>query len=85
MNLNITIEHLRLDGIALAPDQKHLLRTHIETALGRMLTQGGLASHLHGGGAYRNAPAQGFALGRNLEPAVLGERIAQSIYRGIGL
>lgn len=83
MNITLHIERLILDGIDIAPDQKHLLQSIITTELIRMLTEGGISSDLAKGVALPRIFADGIQLTDN-SPAQLGQQIAQSVYGGIG-
>lgn len=83
MNINLHIERLVLDGVNIAPGQRHLLQASVEMELTRLLTDGGLASSLAQGVALPRLSAGAMQLtGSN--PAQLGRQIAQSVYGGIG-
>ncbi|MDO9236680.1 MAG: hypothetical protein Q7U28_11715 [Aquabacterium sp.] len=83
MNINLHIERLVLDGVNIAPGQRHLLRASVETELTRLLTDGGLAPGLVQGVALPRLSASAMQLTGN-NPAQLGRQIAQSVYGGIG-
>jgi len=82
MNINLHIERLVLDGVNIAPGQRHLLQASVETELTRLLTDGGLAPSLAQGSALPNLSASDIQMtGSN--PIQLGRQIAQSVYGGI--
>ncbi|MDO9164089.1 MAG: hypothetical protein Q8N35_15345 [Methylococcaceae bacterium] len=83
MNITLHIERLILDGVNIAPDQRHLLQASLTLELTRLLTQGGLAANLIEGVAMPKLSANGLQLTGN-NPTQLGQEIAQSVYGGIG-
>lgn len=84
MKINLHIERLVLDGVAIAPGQGHLLQASMEIELTRMLMNGGLPSVLAQGAALPRLSADGIQLTGGSNPAQLGRQIAQSVYEGIG-
>ena len=84
MNINLHIERLVLDGISLAPNQRHLLQASIEAELTRLLTQDGLDSGLHQGVGVPKISAANLQLNAGTNPTQLGQQIAASVYSGIG-
>ena len=84
MNINLHIERLVLDGVALAPNQRHLLQASIEAELSRLLSQGGLASGINQGVAVPKISAANLQLTAGTNPTQLGQQIAASVYSGIG-
>ena len=83
MNINLHIERLILDGVELDAGQRRLLHRSVEVELERLLTQGGVAKELAGGGAVPQVSANGIRLAAN-DPARMGREIAQSVYGGFG-
>lgn len=83
MNINLHIERLVLDGVNIAPGQRHLLQASVETELTRMLTEGGLSPSLAQGINLSRVSANGIQLTGN-NPTQIGRQIAQSVYGGIG-
>ncbi|WP_297324640.1 hypothetical protein [Nitrosomonas sp.] len=83
MNISLHIERLVLDGVTIAPNQRHLLQASVEAELTRLLTDGGLAPSLTHGIALPRLSASSMQLTGN-NPAQLGQQIAQSVYGGIG-
>jgi hypothetical protein len=84
MNIELHIEQLILDGIAIAPGQRALLHAAVEAELTRLLTQGGLAEGLANGGALPSIRTGAIQLAPDGDPQRMGTQIAQSVYGGIG-
>jgi hypothetical protein len=83
MNINLHIERLVLDGVSIAPDQRHVLQASITTELTRLLSNGGLSASLVEGVALARLSTSGMQFtGSN--PTQLGQQIAKSVYGGIG-
>jgi len=83
MNITLHIERLILDGVNIAPDQRHLLQASLTTELTRLLTQNGLAANFIEGLSIPKLSATDVQLTGN-NPKQLGKQIAQSVYGGIG-
>jgi len=84
MNVNVHIERLVLEGVDVASEQRGALHAAVETELVRLLTQGGLASHLSGGGATPRIDGGAISVPGGRKPAQLGRQIAAAVYGGIG-
>ena len=84
MNINLHIERLVLDGIQIAPEQRPVLQAAVENELSRLLTQRGLSPSLAQGVAVPRLSARDMQMASASSPAELGQRIAQSVYGGIG-
>jgi hypothetical protein len=84
MNINLHIERLVLDGVNIAPGQRHLLQASVEAELTRLLTDGGLSAGLAQGAAVPRLSTGGIQLAGGNNPARIGRQIAQSVYGGIG-
>ena len=85
MNINLHIERLILDGVNIAPGQRHLLQASVETELARLLADGGLSPSLYGGRRPAvDVATNGIQLASGNDPVQLGQQIAQSVYGGIG-
>ncbi len=84
MNINLHIERLVLDGVAVAPGERPRLQAAVETELARLLAEGGLSEELRGGGAVPSVRAGGIRLTGQGDAAGLGRQIAGAVYRGIG-
>lgn len=83
MNINLHIDRLVLDGIHIAPGQRHLLQASVTTELTRMLNNGGLAGNLVDGATLPQLSTNNIEL-TDKKPNQLGQQIAQSVYGGIG-
>ncbi len=83
MNINLHIERLVLDGVDIAPNQRHSLQASVETELTRLLTEGGLASSFAQGTALPRLSTSNIHITDN-NPTQLGQQIALSVYGGIG-
>ena len=83
-SIHLHIERLVLDGVDIAPGQRHVLQASVTTELTRLLTDGGLAPGLAQGIALPRLSAGGIQLTGDSNPAQLGRQIAQSVYGGIG-
>ena len=83
MNINLHIERLILDGISVESHQRPLLEASLETELGRLLAQNGIASGLQRGGAFNAIQTDSIDVGEKNEPSHLGRYIAWSVYGGI--
>ena len=84
MNIELHIERLILDGVAIAPRQRALLQAAVEAELRRLLVQGGLAAGLAQGGALPSIRASAIQLTPDSDPRRMGTQIAQAVYGGIG-
>jgi len=90
MNIQLHIERLILDGVALQNGQGAQLQAAVEAELARLLLAGGLNAELRAGGALpwlRGGDIQLTGDGSRASdsmPAQLGQQIAQAVHRGIG-
>jgi hypothetical protein len=82
VNINLHIERLVLDGLKIGPGQGAIIKAAVEAELSRLLTEGGLT--LQSGTATPNIKADSIMLNDDDNPLMLGQRIASSVYRGIG-
>ena len=83
MNINLHIDRLVLEGVNIAPGQRHLLQASVEAELARLLSGGVLAPGFAEGTNLSRVSANGIELTGN-KPAQLGRQIAESVYGGIG-
>jgi len=83
MNINVSIERLVLDGLAVSHAQGSLLGAAAERELARLLAIRGLEMSLQSGGAWPSVPVSVIQL-TSSRPAQLGQQIAQAIYGRIG-
>jgi hypothetical protein len=83
MRINLHVERLMLEGLALAPPEQRRLQDTVAGELERLLREGGLGSLPDGDLAIRRLPAAPVALGAPVDPVALGEAIARSLYGGL--
>lgn len=83
MKINLHIERFVLDGVDIAPGQRHLLQASVTTELARMLAEGGVSSSLATGNALSRMTADSIQLSDGNNPTQIGQKIAQSVYGGI--
>ena len=84
MHITISIERLILDGIDIPHRLRHQVQVAVESELARLLLAGGLSADLQTGGMRHRVPAGVLELRGDDEPSVMGKKIAQAIYKGIG-
>ena len=84
MNIRLYIESLILDGLEMGPGDGAKVKAAVEAELSRLLADGGIAPGLHGGGSLARIRANPVSTGRDKSPRALGEKIARSVYGGIG-
>lgn len=84
MNINLHIERLVLDGIALERGQEPLLRAAVEAELTRLLSADGLATGLTSGGAVPRLRAGEIQLTGESNSQQLGQQIARALHGGLG-
>ncbi|AFY34118.1 hypothetical protein [Calothrix sp. PCC 7507] len=84
MNINVNIERLILDGVSIPQAQRPVLQAAVEAELGRLLAANGLAPSLMGGGAVPSISVSSMQLPSHSNYTVMGQQIAQAVYRGIG-
>lgn len=83
MNINFHIERLVLDGVSVKSHQRHILKTTLETELGRLLAQHRITSDLQSGGAFNTIRTDLIDVGEKNEPSHLGQQIARSVHGGL--
>ncbi|MGY6275047.1 hypothetical protein [Methylomonas sp. MgM2] len=84
MNINLHIERLILEDISLTASGRPLLQAAMQTELTRLMTEGGLSSDMQAGGAVYKVRTPGIQFASDTSPTLLGEQIAEAVYRGIG-
>jgi hypothetical protein len=82
VKIDVHIERLVLEGLPISAGEGAVLKEAIQRELARALAAGGLSHELRAGGAFPRMRAPGARL--SSEPRAVGERVARSIYRGIG-
>ena len=81
MNINLHIERLVLDGIALSPEQRPHLQATIESELSRLIDEQGWPAPSSSTQVYRVA-ANSVHIGQTIDAASLGQQIARSVHGG---
>lgn len=84
MNINLHIERLVLDGLAVAPRERARFQAAVETELTRLLTSDGLSSMLLSGGTMPHLPATSIQLSDKANPIDLGQQIAGAVHGRVG-
>ena len=84
MNIRLHIDRLILDGLNVDPGQGALVKASVEAELTRLLMDGGLAGGLQSGGAFPSIRTDTIEFAGNDNPLRQGQKIARSIYNGIG-
>jgi len=82
-NIHLHIERLVLRGLDLAPGQRQGLQSGIEAELTRLLAHGGLSPGLVPGDK-PSVTAKSIQWSSGHDAAQLGQKIARSVYGGIG-
>ena len=83
MNINLHIDRIILEGLAVGSGHKRSLQIALQTELAQLIAGSGLSPSLARGGAIpeTTVPAIHFADQHN--PAQLGTQIAQSVHQGL--
>jgi hypothetical protein len=83
MNIDLHIDRLVLEGLDISPAQRLVLQAALEAELSRLMTTGGLPPGLLSGGSIPSVSAPSIQIGRQNNPAQLGQQIARSVYGGL--
>lgn len=87
-SITIHIERLILDNLPIVPlsqYQRRVLQAAFEAELTQLMMNGGLSFDLQTSGIRKQLPAGVLALNADEPVEMLGKKLAQAIYRGIGL
>jgi hypothetical protein len=84
MKINLHIERLILDGLPVTSLQGPQVRAAVEAELARLLAADGLSHELRGGVAVPRVRAGAIQIGKENQPARLGQSIARAVHEGIG-
>jgi hypothetical protein len=84
MRINVHIERLFVEGVAVTSIQGPQIRAAFENELSRLLTVHGLSEELRQGTAVPRVRAGTIQLGKDNQPASLGRNIARAVHDGIG-
>jgi hypothetical protein len=83
MSIEVHVERLVLDGLALAPAERAALGAGFEHELGALLERHGLGGGLASGATVPSLPGGVVALAPNGGHAALGQRIAAAVHGGL--
>jgi hypothetical protein len=83
MNIELHIERLILDGLALTPSERAQAQAAVEAELIRLLTVDGLNVESLAGGALPSLRGEAIQVMNGNDGARLGTQIAQSVHRGL--
>lgn len=84
MNIELHIERLILDGLAIEPGQHADIQTAVEDELTRLLVANGVRADLRSGGAIPSLRGAAINVTNEIKAIHLGSQIAQSVHGGIG-
>jgi hypothetical protein len=82
--ITVHIERVVLEGFALGPAERRLLKAAVEAELGLLLSQGAISEALATGAALPSVGAGDVGGGDAGTQPLLGQQIAKAIYGGIG-
>jgi hypothetical protein len=82
--VNLHVERLVIHGLDLRPAQRAQFQAAFTQELARLISTCGVGEAWADGAAVPHAGAQVAALSADLSPGMLGTRVAQAVYRGIG-
>ena len=84
MNINLHIERLVLDGVAVEVHQQTKLKAAVVSELGRLLASNGIAPNMQSGNSIRAVDGGLISISTNRSPLELGQEIARAVYGGVG-
>src|SRR5262245_17071343 len=84
VNIEVHIERLILDGLAVEANRRGEVQAAVEAELTRLLSSGGLSPHLLVGGMMPSVPATSIQLTPHYKPIDLGRHIAGGVHGAIG-
>jgi len=84
MNINLHIERLVLDGIAVEPHQRADLKASVEAALSQQLVSQDIGSTMQSNNNRKSVRGESISIDNISTPSSLGHQIGNAVYRGIG-
>ena len=81
MNVELHIEELVLHGFP--PGDRHRIGDAVERELSRLFAERGVPHSLVQGGEVAHLDSGAFEMARGTEPAVIGGRVARTVYEGL--
>jgi hypothetical protein len=85
MNIQVHIDRLILDRVAVASSRHDELKAAIEAEIVRLLAEQGLAPGIARGGAYAEGRGRTIRPARDARPEELGRQIGRAVYEGFPL
>lgn len=82
MNVDLHIDRLVIEGLAVAPGEHRLIGAAVERELGRLLAAGGVSPALAAGGSVASLRAAPIRLATQ-DPASIGTQIARTVHGGL--
>jgi hypothetical protein len=83
VSVHVHIERLVLDGLAVAPAERPLLRASLEADLAARLATNGLAAGVPAGGAIARLTTRPIQLSAQPDAGALGRQIADAVHTGL--
>ncbi len=83
MNIRMHIDRMVLDGVEIAPDQRHVLQAAVEAELIRVLTESGIPADFHRVGNPARILAPPLDLKSSPDAKVFGAQIGAEVYSAI--
>lgn len=83
MNINLNIDHLLLEGISIKPHQRAELKATVESALSRYLSSQDTDPCLLSDVSRSTVRGGTIDIKESSNPSVIGQQIAEVIYKGI--
>ena len=84
MNIDLHVERLILDGLAVSPRDRLNIWAAVEAELARLLTADGLSGALLNGGPVANLSGSSIQITGNADPTGMGQQIAAAVHGQIG-
>lgn len=84
MNIELHVERLILDGLAVPPRDRINIKAAVEAELARLLTADGLSAALLSGGSVAHLPQSSIQISSDANPTGLGQQIAAAVHGQIG-
>jgi hypothetical protein len=84
VKITVHIERLILDGVTMPHRQRPQVQAALEEELARLIATDGLGVDLQTSGSLPRVNGGEIQLEGDVEPGLLGKRIARAVFRGIG-
>ncbi len=83
MNINLHIDRIILEGLAIAPGQKRSVQIALQAQLAELIAGSGISHSLAEGGSIPEATVPALHLLDQHNPTQLGTQIARSVHQGL--